>query len=101
MGDTGFAISPFVMPTPKSLQPVSLKLLMVVASIMITGSLSYSQSDGYGTVGALDLSCIYLDYLGEVIFHSTFKWKFCQQRSCCAEGITAIFIRLKKNSLGN
>lgn len=65
---------------------------MVMVSIIIIGSSSFSESDSYGVVVALELSCMYLDYLGQDTFLSTFKWKFCKQRSCCAESSTAIFI---------
>lgn len=52
--------------TPKSVHSVSLKLLMVVVSRIIIGSLFYFKSDSYDEVMALNLSCVYLDYLDQI-----------------------------------
>lgn len=63
-------VSSYAMQPPKRLLSAPLNLFTTVVSIISIGS--YSKSKTYNTTVVLDLSCVYLDFLGQVIFLSTF-----------------------------
>lgn len=58
------------MQPTKLLLSAPLNLFTTVVSIISIGS--YFKSKSYNTTVVLDLSCIYRDFLGQVIFLSTF-----------------------------